>query len=1463
MWRCFLFCTLALPAQTPPTNVITAVVGADFALPIASSPAATFPLPPNEWGKPAIDAAGNVYFALGTRHVIIRWSPNGRVQVIAGTGINGFSGDGGPASLASLNTPKDIAVDSKGNLFFADGINRRIRRITPDGRIDTFAGGGTAVPTAQGVPLRSAILDGLGPIAIDSTDAVYFNADSGSIAKVDANSPNVRLIAGVPGRQGNFNSSGVALQTQFRQIFGLAADRTGNLYFADFLSLSIGRITPAGRAELLVTRGATSGFPNDIAIDPSGGVYFTQFNASAIWRLTTGNVVERVAGNLEVEGFTPSNTSRDQARFGPNLRIASDSRGTIFITDSRNGRLRRMTTVVDNIAGVDIAYSGEAGPAAAASVPAPTYLAQAPDGTIYFSDNTVRAVFSVDTRGVLRRFAGSGVLNGDFVDGRPALENAFGAPFGVAVDSTGTVYVADDDCTIKAIAPGGIMRLFAGASNHCRATSDGLQAKDARFGQLRGILVDPSNNILVTDVTNHKVWRIAPNGVVSTFAGTGLPGISTTAAPATQSPLNQPTDIRFFNNAYLIADSQNHRVARVADGRLTNFAGIGQRVTSGDGGPATSAGLNTPLGLAVDSAGNVYISESNGHKIRRVIPTGTIGTYAGTGVRGARGDGGLAIAAQLSGPAGLLVHRDGRLFIADRENGRVRAVLPTLPAVQFPTTPVVISATDTQQRGTINLTTPVNGLGFETSVRYTGAAANWLRVLPARGSLPALLTYETNIAGLREGVYGANIVVTVPNGSPRETLIPISVRVPAPPANPYTLYVDRVALAVAVGGETQSAVAIRNGSGSPATFRTSLPPLASQSIRLTPEELTVAPGDTGTFAITAQAGSAAPGTYNTTLTITGPNVTQTLPVSLTVTALRSRLTLARTGFSFLGSSGGPAPNAQNLFISGENVSWSARAFSQGDWLRINLSAGTATNTSPSRVALSVNPEGLAPGEYYGRVEVSDTANRNNRRVATVLLQMLPAGADTGSIASPSVMTFTVEEGQQPAAQEMQLFIGQNRAGVWSASAASDDGGSWLNFYPNGGQVTGTTSGRLVIQPQTASLSPGAYRGTISIAYDNGDSRNVPVLVIVTPRGTAASKATTREASSCNGPNLFPLVAAPLANFRATIGEPIRIAVRVVDQCGNPHVPESGGNAGVAITGIGPAAVNLTHTAGGVWEGTWTPPSTQTNVTITALALYARGTFLAAGADKISGSVGASVRPVVFNNSVTDAATFQFGAPLGPGTLVSFFGTNLSASAEAASSLPLPKKLSDVEVLVNDTPVPLLFAGPGQVNAQIPFEVLPDSEFQIELRRGSSLATPQTVIFSEARPGVFSLDQSGSGQGHIYIARANGTQDLAGAATPAAAGDVVIIYSNGLGRTNPPVAAGQPTPFTNLSPTLNPATVTIGGRNAPVLFAGLVPGFVSLYQINVVVPSGIAPTNSAPVVITVAGQQSTPSTMAVR
>ena len=290
---------------------------------------------------------------------------------------------------------------------------------------------------------------------------------------------------------------------------------------------------------------------------------------------------------------------------------------------------------------------------------------------------------------------------------------------------------------------------------------------------------------------------------------------------------------------------------------------------------------------------------------------------------------------------------------------------------------------------------------------------------------------------------------------------------------------------------------------------------------------------------------------------------------------------------------------------------------------------------------------------------------------------------------------------------------------------------------------------------------------------------------------------------------------------------------------------------------------MTHIGSGVWEGAATPNATQIAATLTFLGLFSRGTFLQAGADKVNGAITTAQRPVVFSDSLTGAASFQFGVPVAPGTLVSLFGANLSAADAVPSALPLPTSLAAVEVRLNDVPIPLLFAGLSQVNAQIPYALDPDTEYQLEIRRGITIAPPQPVVIAQARPGVFTVDQSGTGQGHIYRAFTDGTQRLADAANAAATGDVLVIYCNGLGLTNPAVTAGAAAPFSPLAVTANTVAVTIGSLNAAVAFAGLAPGFAGLYQINAVVPPGISPSAAASVVLTVAGQSSVSVTMGIR
>lgn len=1443
----------ALAAQSANTNLITTFAGTDQSF-AGGADALSVPLPPGPWGKPAVDGAGNIYFSLSSRHIVVKLTPAGRLERFAGTGFARFAGDGGRALAASLNNPRDIAIDSRGIIYIADNGNRRIRRVLPTGIIDTLAGGGRVIPAATGTGALDAALRQPWTIAVDGADNLYFTIDEFSIARMDYGASQLRLLAGTPGA-GGAPQTGPIANARFRQISSLAADKGGNLYLTDATAISVSRLTPSGRLEVLTTRSATFGAPVDVAIDPSGTVYFAQIGSAVIWRLLPNNSVDIFAGDVAREGYTPSGTPRDKALFGDELRLAIDSHGNLLVGDRRNGRLRRISSVVDALAGTAFGFTGEAGPATAASFFSPAFITQNRGGTYYFSDTAARVVFSVDSKGILRRFAGSGVLNGPFTDGRPALENGLGSPYGLAVDSAGSVYIADDDCAIRRVGADNAMRLYAGVPGLCGSSRDGTSLRDARFGRLRGLAIDGSGNLLVSDTTNHKVWRLGTDGVVRTFAGTGAAGTTTTTLPAVQAALNTPMAVVVAaDGAVYIADSLNHRVVRVgADGRLASVAGVGQRASTGDNGPASSAAVNQPVGIALDSAGNLYVSELGGNRVRRVSASGIITAFAGTGVAGVRGDGGFAVSALLAAPAGLHLNPAGELLIVDRDNGRIRLVLNGAPAVQISTAPVTVSPATGQfsSSGTIALPAPILGLAFEASVRN----APWLRVSPARGTLPTVLTYEANSAGLAAGDYTGQIVITVASASPRETLIPISLRVPAPPSRPYLLSGNtRLVMSALRGSTAQQTVPVSNPGASAVVVRGAVG--RGAFLTVTPAEHTIPPGQTVTFTVSAASEGLAVGTYTGLTTFSSGTVSSAVNVSFNVSAARSRLVLSQTGLSFRAVAGGAMPPAQIFYAApADRLSVSATTVSGTPWL--------AATMNGNQVTVAVNPQELPAGDHYGRVAVFDTATPAIRQFATVLLQVLPAGSDPGPEVSPAALLYTATVGGEVAGQDVALVLPTNRQASFSATGATLEGEPWLQFSPAGGGVTGGAAARITVQPDLTGLNAGVYRGSVTIQLDDGETRSVAILAVISAAPVAAAKGGSREASGCSNTGLFPQVLSPAANFRVTVGEPVRLAARVVDGCGNLHQPESGGNAGVAVTGVGSQVINLTHVGNGIWEGTATPNAVQASSTLTFLGLFSRGTFLQAGADKVNGAVVTAQRPVVFNDSLTDAASFQFGVPVAPGTLVSLFGANLNAGNAFPSALPLPSKLDDVEVRLNDMPIPLLFAGPAQVNAQIPYSLEPDIEYQLEIRRGSAIVTPQPVVIAQARPGVFTVDQSGQGQGHIYRALADGSQRLADAAGPATAGDVLVIYCNGLGLTNPPVTAGAAAPVSPLAVTANPVTVTIGDRSATILFAGLAPGFTGLYQVNVQVPTGIAVGGAVPVILTVAGQSSIPVNMGIR
>jgi NHL repeat len=355
-------------------------------------------------------------------------------------------------------------------------------------------------------------------------------------------------------------------------------------------------------------------------------------------------------------------------------------------------------------------YGGDGGPAVKAVLNLPTSVALGRGNDLYFCDWNAR-IRKIDLRtGVVTNFAGTGVP-GFTGDGGPAVTAQLGGPGDLAVDNAGNVYFADPyNARVRRIsAATGVITTVAGNGSNSDNGKSG-PAVTVGIGVLSGIAVDVAGNVYVSNGAD-RVHKISVStGIITTVAGAGGSYYSGDHGPAALAQLDQPSGLAVdvAGNLY-IADRGDHRIRKVtaSTGIITTIAGasfgtnsgpfgfaVYQGGFSGDGGPATSAILNDPDGLAVDSGGNVYISDTMNYRIRRInAANGVIQTIAGTGVRGFGGDGGPALQAEITTPAGLIVDAMGRIYFGDLFNQRIRVLSPAQPFPQLLHIPI------TERRG--------------------------------------------------------------------------------------------------------------------------------------------------------------------------------------------------------------------------------------------------------------------------------------------------------------------------------------------------------------------------------------------------------------------------------------------------------------------------------------------------------------------------------------------------------------------------------------------------------------------------------------------------------------------------------------------------------------------------------------------------------------------------------------------
>jgi len=293
-------------------------------------------------------------------------------------------------------------------------------------------------------------------------------------------------------------------------------------------------------------------------------------------------------------------------------------------------------------------------------------------GDVYITAERHHQVFRIDGRGILTVYAGN-QSEGFSGDGGPAKKASLWDPHGLAFDSKGNLYISDQrNHRVRRVDTDGMISTFAitGKSRYENYVRDRI------FDRPAGLAVDKQDNLYVADPVNHRVLKVTPDGKINTFSGTRKRGFSGDGGPASLAQLAGPNDVAVDEqgNVY-VADFGNNRIRKIdPSGTITTVVGEGIAGDSGDGGPAIKARLRNPTGVTVDAAGNLYIADSNNHKIRKVTTNGKIETIAGTGTRKLSGDGGPAINASLNRPYDLAIGNDGELYIVDQDNLRIRMV---------------------------------------------------------------------------------------------------------------------------------------------------------------------------------------------------------------------------------------------------------------------------------------------------------------------------------------------------------------------------------------------------------------------------------------------------------------------------------------------------------------------------------------------------------------------------------------------------------------------------------------------------------------------------------------------------------------------------------------------------------------------------------------------------------------------
>jgi sugar lactone lactonase YvrE len=578
-------------------------------------------------------------------------------------GQSGFGSADGIGSAAQFSAPYGLTIDGSRNLYVADTLNHNIRKVTSAGVVSTIAGFPTISGTNDGTGSAVRFNNPYG-IAVDSAGNLYVaDTFNHTIRKINSAGA-VSTLAGLPGIAGSADGTGG--NARFKNPYGIVVDAAGNLYVADTGNSTIRKITPAGLvstfaglAQITGTNdGASARFngPKAVTVDSTGNLFVADTENQTIRKITSAGIVSTFAGQAGNSGTNNGTTSA--ARFFFPSGITLDSSGNLYVAD--NSTIRKITPalIVSTLAGSAGKPGSADGTGNNARFSFPSGVAVDSDGSVYvsdFGDNTIRKITSA---AVVSTIAGLTSLGGS-ADGTGNTARFF-APQGIAVDIAGNLYVGDTaNNTVRKITAAGVVTTLAGLAGSS-GTNDGA-GNNARFNGPAGVAVDGAGNLYVADSFNDTIRKITPAGIVSTFAG--LPRSSGSAdGTNTTARFFYPTGIAIDSTGNLfVADTDNNTIRKITPaGVVSTFAGLAGLIGGNADGTGSNARFQSPQGIAVDGLGNVIVADTGNGTIRKITPARVVST----------------LPVQFMEPEGVAVDSGGVLYVSDNSSDTIQKISP-------------------------------------------------------------------------------------------------------------------------------------------------------------------------------------------------------------------------------------------------------------------------------------------------------------------------------------------------------------------------------------------------------------------------------------------------------------------------------------------------------------------------------------------------------------------------------------------------------------------------------------------------------------------------------------------------------------------------------------------------------------------------------------------------------------------